>query len=116
MKKFHIRCAYFTPNCTWSLNYSVLVKTVFCVTHSEGYVWNLPFRRRFYCHLATPRSTRWQAAVAAAAGDGRGPVSSAYNDDLFSAAANCDLFVGAHSALAGCAVRQRNGRVAAFSR
>jgi hypothetical protein len=54
-KKFHIRCAYFTPNCTWSLNYSVLVKTVFCVTHSEGYVWNLPFRRRFYCHLATPR-------------------------------------------------------------
>jgi hypothetical protein len=24
--KFHIRCAYFTPNCTWSLNYSVLVK------------------------------------------------------------------------------------------
>jgi hypothetical protein len=23
--KFHIRCAYFTPNCTWSLNYSVLV-------------------------------------------------------------------------------------------
>jgi hypothetical protein len=20
--KFHIRCAYFTPNCTWSLNYS----------------------------------------------------------------------------------------------
>jgi hypothetical protein len=24
--KFHIRCAYFTPNCTWSLNYSVLVE------------------------------------------------------------------------------------------
>jgi hypothetical protein len=24
--KFHIRCAYFTPNCTWSLNYSVLVQ------------------------------------------------------------------------------------------
>jgi hypothetical protein len=24
-KKFHIRCAYFSPNCTWSLNYSVLV-------------------------------------------------------------------------------------------
>jgi hypothetical protein len=23
--KFHIRCAYFTPNCTWSPNYSVLV-------------------------------------------------------------------------------------------
>jgi hypothetical protein len=23
--KFHIRCAFFTPNCTWSLNYSVLV-------------------------------------------------------------------------------------------
>jgi hypothetical protein len=23
--KFHIRCAYFSPNCTWSLNYSVLV-------------------------------------------------------------------------------------------
>jgi hypothetical protein len=23
--KFHIRCAYFTPNCTWSLNYSVFV-------------------------------------------------------------------------------------------
>jgi hypothetical protein len=22
---FHIRCAYFTPNCTWSPNYSVLV-------------------------------------------------------------------------------------------
>jgi hypothetical protein len=26
--KFHIRCAYFTPNCTWSLNYSVLVALV----------------------------------------------------------------------------------------
>jgi hypothetical protein len=25
MNKFHIRCAYFTPNCTWSPNYSVLV-------------------------------------------------------------------------------------------
>jgi hypothetical protein len=25
--KFHIRCAYFTPNCTWSLNYSVLVSS-----------------------------------------------------------------------------------------
>jgi hypothetical protein len=23
--KFQIRCAYFTPNCTWSPNYSVLV-------------------------------------------------------------------------------------------
>jgi hypothetical protein len=23
--KFHISCAYFTPNCTWSPNYSVLV-------------------------------------------------------------------------------------------
>jgi hypothetical protein len=23
--KFHIRCAYFTPYCTWSPNYSVLV-------------------------------------------------------------------------------------------
>jgi hypothetical protein len=23
--KFHIRCAYFSPSCTWSLNYSVLV-------------------------------------------------------------------------------------------
>jgi hypothetical protein len=23
--KFHIRCASFTPNCTWSPNYSVLV-------------------------------------------------------------------------------------------
>jgi hypothetical protein len=22
---FYIRCAYVTPNCTWSLNYSVLV-------------------------------------------------------------------------------------------
>jgi hypothetical protein len=29
--KFHIRCAYFTPNCTWSLNYSVLVIPI---THS----------------------------------------------------------------------------------
>jgi hypothetical protein len=29
--KFHIRCAYFTPNCTWSLNYSVLVKSVICI-------------------------------------------------------------------------------------
>jgi hypothetical protein len=27
--KFHIRCAYFTPNCTWSLNYSVLVHICF---------------------------------------------------------------------------------------
>jgi hypothetical protein len=25
--KFNIHCAYFTPNCTWSLNYSVLVYT-----------------------------------------------------------------------------------------
>jgi hypothetical protein len=27
--KFHIRCAYFTPNCSWSLNYSVLVSSYF---------------------------------------------------------------------------------------
>jgi hypothetical protein len=27
--KFHIRCAYSTPNCTWSLNYSVLVSDTF---------------------------------------------------------------------------------------
>jgi hypothetical protein len=27
--KFHIRCAYFTPNCTWSPNYSVLVFQLF---------------------------------------------------------------------------------------
>jgi hypothetical protein len=27
--KFHIRCAYFTPNCTWSPNYSVLVLILF---------------------------------------------------------------------------------------
>jgi hypothetical protein len=27
--KFHIRCAYFTTNCTWSPNYSVLVFLVF---------------------------------------------------------------------------------------
>jgi hypothetical protein len=27
---FYIRCAYFTPNCTWSLNYSVLVLFLNC--------------------------------------------------------------------------------------
>jgi hypothetical protein len=27
--KFHIRCAYFTPYCTWSPNYSVLVSFTF---------------------------------------------------------------------------------------
>jgi hypothetical protein len=27
--KFHIRCAYFTPNCTWSPNYSVIVNLAF---------------------------------------------------------------------------------------
>jgi hypothetical protein len=26
--KFNIRCAYFTPNCTWSPNYSVLVRNL----------------------------------------------------------------------------------------
>jgi hypothetical protein len=37
--KFHIRCAYFTPNCTWSLNYSVLVKSeqALSIGHNREY-------------------------------------------------------------------------------
>jgi hypothetical protein len=34
--KFHIRCAYFTPNCTWSLNYSVLVIFEQCENYLTG--------------------------------------------------------------------------------
>jgi hypothetical protein len=30
--KFYIRCAYFTPYCTWSPNYSVLVNLSHCTS------------------------------------------------------------------------------------
>jgi hypothetical protein len=44
--KFHIRCAYFTPNRTWSTNYSVLVNDV--ATFLSGKAAKATFRENVF--------------------------------------------------------------------
>jgi hypothetical protein len=48
-KTFHIRCAYFTPNCTWSLNYSVLV---YSCGDRKGMIPIFPLAEIFFCRSA----------------------------------------------------------------
>jgi hypothetical protein len=47
--KFHIRCAYFTPNCTWSLNYSVLVMKAATMEHpTMNHLFQGDAKERFF--------------------------------------------------------------------
>jgi hypothetical protein len=56
--KYYIRCAYFTPNCTWSLNYSVLVNYLFFTRCNVVGTWS----REYQLSFSSPYSysTFWQ--------------------------------------------------------